>query len=577
MHPAPGGAEAYLNHTIAHLGARGDVVIDVATCDVGTIHDQWQFSARYGAAPAGQQAPSGARRVHRFALDAPAAESFDKCRTLHSMWMRESCDQWIDLFHDIEEPMLLGGWNYAERSGDSVWRWSSLCSQVGLPGGFDAIRIEGSSNEPRHVALEAAGRRAEQDVSAAFALELDVGEAARAIACLRVDAPLVTTDDPRELGVIVTRISLRRGGEWVDLDLRGDAEQWLRKREPQAWVDSLIRTTQLRDLATDKLFIEVRGPHSAEMASWIERHVLDYDALIVQGTPFAPIAWVPPIARRFGVPVMLLPHFHVEDRYYHWRSYYDAFRDADLVLAAPDSAKRRFFDPIDAHSEVVPGGGLDLEEFVPAHLAECRAQFERVHTSAKPFVLVLGRKALGKHYSLALDAARLPDAQFEVVMVGPDEDARPIAQEGVHYYGARPREFVIGALAACACLVNMSDSESFGIVLLEAWAAGRPVIAQRRCVAFEELVREGENGYLAETPGEILERANRYVADAALAAQHGSAGRELASRYSWECVADRIRELALRVAMGVNAARRPMDPRTPSARAREVQSTETAP
>jgi FkbM family methyltransferase len=554
MHPAPGGAESYLNRVLANHGGRRDVTVDVAACDVGSIQDHWHFSARYGAAPPPSGAPEGVSNVFRFAIEPPVTDAFEKCRRLHSAWMRESCAQWETLFGLIGVPALLGGWNHAERSGDRVWRWSSLRAQVGVMD-CDAIRVEGSSRSACGVSLvPAAGSAAAASVQGEFTLEAPLAPG-RQIVELVVDQPLLAEDDPRELGVSVHRVALRRAGSWEELDIRSDAEQLLRRQDAEAWIDSLVEVTEARSPEVDALFAEVRGPHSRDLRDWLERNVCGYDAVIVQGTPFAPIAWAPPIARAYGVPVVLLPHYHVEDRYYHWNAYYREFRQADSVLAFPSAIKPRFLDKLDAAADLIAGGGIDLAEYSPQELERCRAEFARIHASARPYALLLGRKAGGKRYPLVLEAAALAGGAFEIVMIGPDDDGQPVGQAGVHYYGARPRDFVLGALAGCACLVNMSESESFGIVLLESWSAGRPVVAQRRCLAFAELVAHGENGFLAESPGEIRDCIARYVADPALAARHGAAGRELAKGFSWESVADRLYEI---VVEGVLAARQPV-------------------
>jgi glycosyltransferase involved in cell wall biosynthesis len=173
--------------------------------------------------------------------------------------------------------------------------------------------------------------------------------------------------------------------------------------------------------------------------------------------------------------------------------------------------------------------------------------------SPKPFALVLGRKALGKRYPLVLEASQAAEGAFEVVMIGPDDDGLEIRQPGVHCYGPQPRSFVLGALAACACLVNMSESESFGIVLLEAWAAGRPVVAQRRCVAFAELVDEGANGFLVETAAEIRSRVEGYITDPGLAARHAAAGKERALEHAWSALAVRVRQILARDVLAIES------------------------
>jgi glycosyltransferase involved in cell wall biosynthesis len=196
--PAPGGAESYLNELLARLGARGDVTIDVAACDVGTIHDHWHFSARYGPAPSGQGVPRGARRALRFPIEPPDPDAFAKCRVLHSAWMRESCIQWRGMLDTVTEPVLLGGWNLPEQSGEASWRWSSLCAQIGLPGGFERIRVEGQSNVRQRVALQQeTGKLAAEQVSGHFSLEAQLS-GSRQIVELRAEQPLLPPDDPRQ-------------------------------------------------------------------------------------------------------------------------------------------------------------------------------------------------------------------------------------------------------------------------------------------------------------------------------------------------------------------------------------------
>jgi FkbM family methyltransferase len=259
------------------------------------------------------------------------------------------------------------------------------------------------------------------------------------------------------------------------------------------------------------------------------------------------------------VPTVLLPHFHVEDRYYHWRSFYSAFRDADQVIVNSSFVKEAFMEKIGACSTALPGGGVELDEFNEGNLERCAGEFRKIHSSSKPFVLVLGRKAGGKRYSLVVEAV-LGQDDFDLVMVGPDEDGLPLNAPNVHYYGARPREFVIGALRECLCLVNMSESESFGIVLLEAWASGRPVIVQRRCAAFRDLVKDGHNGFLAETVDEILSMARRYLHHPDTARTHAENGLQLARSFAWSAVAEAVHGVVSTVVKGEAPPEPPPEP-----------------
>ncbi|HLG43281.1 MAG TPA: N-acetyl-alpha-D-glucosaminyl L-malate synthase BshA, partial [Planctomycetota bacterium] len=59
-----------------------------------------------------------------------------------------------------------------------------------------------------------------------------------------------------------------------------------------------------------------------------------------------------------------------------------------------------------------------------------------------------------------------------------------------------PRKDVSAVIARAHAMIVTSETESFGLVALEAMACGLPVVATR-CGGIEELVREGSTGYLS--------------------------------------------------------------------------------
>ncbi len=217
-----------------------------------------------------------------------------------------------------------------------------------------------------------------------------------------------------------------------------------------------------------------------------------------------------------------------------------------------------FFDVIGAASAAVPGGGVDLSEYSSENAMQRRNAFLAQHVSTKPFVLVLGRKAGAKNYQLVIDAvlAVNRDAhRLDLVLIGPDDDGVEIRGANVYYYGAQERDVVLGALSLAMCLVNMSESESFGIVLLESWLSGTPVVAQRTCMAFAELVVPGENGFLVETRAEIAEALEHYLEHPDVAERHARCGKALAGKFSWDSIAAQIDALLLEAARSTSTRR----------------------
>ncbi|MBN2471593.1 MAG: glycosyltransferase, partial [Anaerolineae bacterium] len=91
--------------------------------------------------------------------------------------------------------------------------------------------------------------------------------------------------------------------------------------------------------------------------------------------------------------------------------------------------------------------------------------------------------------------------------------------------------------------INVDDKfEGFGLVYLEAGAAGLPVIGTLGCGA-EEAIVAGETGLLVpqSDAGALAAALGQLLADPALRARLGAAGRERAAAYSWANIAAQVR------------------------------------
>ena len=101
----------------------------------------------------------------------------------------------------------------------------------------------------------------------------------------------------------------------------------------------------------------------------------------------------------------------------------------------------------------------------------------------------------------------------------------------------------VGLLAACDLLVLPSSEDSFGIVLVEAWACDKPVVAARTPV-MASLVDEGRDGLLF-TPGDALALAQSIrtlLTTATGRQQMGNAGRvKVAENFTWDVVTKQVR------------------------------------
>ncbi|HEV3474244.1 MAG TPA: glycosyltransferase family 4 protein [Actinomycetota bacterium] len=203
---------------------------------------------------------------------------------------------------------------------------------------------------------------------------------------------------------------------------------------------------------------------------------------------------------------------------------------------------------------VIPNGA-DVELFRDAEPAELpkgrRILFVNRLDRRKGFPVMV--QAFGR---LAADR---PDVVLVVIGDGADRNAvRDLtvdARSRVVMLGSVPHDKLPPYHAAselfCAPAIGR---ESFGIVLVEAMAAGLPVVASD-IPGYREVVRDGIEGILVppRNPAALAEAIGRLLDDPGTAKQLGAAGRERAQRFSWHTVAGELEDL-YREVVGERAA-----------------------
>ena len=170
----------------------------------------------------------------------------------------------------------------------------------------------------------------------------------------------------------------------------------------------------------------------------------------------------------------------------------------------------------------------------------------------EPFVLCVGKVERAKGATALAELwrqyrRRRPDAA-RLVYVGPEHDDIGPADPGIVVAGRRPEEVKWGALAACELLVAPSAQESFSLVVLEAWLAGRPVVVNGRCGPTVEHCRRSGGGLWFEDYGDFEAALDRLLADPPLRRRMAVRGRAYTRDvFAWPRILDRYEELAGRI------------------------------
>lgn len=274
-----------------------------------------------------------------------------------------------------------------------------------------------------------------------------------------------------------------------------------------------------------------------------------YDAVHASAFPYAfPLACGLRLARRLGVPFFLTPFLHLGDAKAR-RGYLSAplrslLRAADGVFVQTPTERRAVLGAsVPAERIVLQGLGVDPRDCSGGNRTAARAQWG-VGTDE----VIIGHLANNSYEKGSLDLLLAADRlwraghRFTVVVAGPE---MPNFRNHIERHGQPAGVRRLGPLsdagrrdfyAGIDLFALPSRSDSFGLVLLEAWANGVANVAYR-AGGVADVIHDGRDGLLAAC-GDVDELASclaKLIADAELRRRFGEAGQtRVAREFQWE-------------------------------------------
>lgn len=530
-----------LSKALANLGA----TIDVATTRTRSLRGALRFGVRWdNELPQTEKVVDGVA-IHRFrSFNMPKGAMLLLCYILQRRWDTEE-DQdraWDDI--DLDREGCTGpGWHLPERHGATVLRWTKRRAQFVIADSVTELGLTALSTKkiPARVLVEGkeVGRiRATRDWKHFRFPVTGFGRVRGTIEPSRLWRPL---RDSRRLGVAISELSYCSHGATKQINL--SAGHLLRKKK-EALIADLVQRATRRPWIFDLLFTALRYPPSPGLISFVNRHANQYDLILGHMVPFGTVNVAAGAAKRHARPLALLPLAHVDDDFYHWNSYYRVFKQADLILANSQYAVDQFYRRLGANAVAV-GPGVDRADFEASTVSGGR--FRRKYGLPEiPLILYVGRKSFLKRYDLLVRAVDLVnrDVRCKLVIIGADEDRVPITSPNVSVIGPLTRPDLIDAYDACDVFGLMSESESFGMVFLEAWMRRKPVIGNRRCGAVASLIEDGVDGYLCDDEWDCADRIKALLANPPQARILGENGyRKVIGRFTWDQIGKRVFDL----------------------------------
>lgn len=265
-------------------------------------------------------------------------------------------------------------------------------------------------------------------------------------------------------------------------------------------------------------------------------------------------------AQQRHAPWVAVPLLHLgQPRFYTMRHQLHLLRQATRVLTQTQS-ERAFLVHHGLASERVHvvSPGVDPGQ---AHRAK-GDRFRQNHRIEGPLVVTLGALTYDKGTTHLLAAAQTlwdEGHRLVIAMIGPMDR---ILQLTVMRLSEQHRMCCLhlqqvsedekwDAVDAADVVALPSSTESFGIVFLEAWARGKPVIGAN-AGAVRDVVQDGVDGFLVEFGdiGALADALRRVLDSPALAAQMGRRGKEKVQRqFTWDLQYDHLEKIVDELAL----------------------------
>jgi glycosyltransferase involved in cell wall biosynthesis len=313
------------------------------------------------------------------------------------------------------------------------------------------------------------------------------------------------------------------------------------------------------------------NPISCKMWADAGRAVERFDVVHATAFPYAwPIACARRLARKLGVPFLLTPFLHLGDpdnpndptrRAYMQPALLELARSADRLFVQTEGERDELLRRgLPAKRIVLQGMGVDLDDCTGGDREQARREW-----GVGPEEVVIGHLANNSREKgtvdllLAAERAWERGGRFRVVLAGPE---MPNFLHFWRSYKHADRVHRLGKLdarqkrdffAGLDVFALPSRSDSFGIVLLEAWANGVPNVAYR-AGGIGWVIRDREDGVLVRC-GDVQGLADaltRLANDAGLRRGLGRMGRERTRRqFQWPERLQLVRDLYQKTADGL--------------------------
>ncbi|MFL7902631.1 glycosyltransferase family 4 protein [Azospirillum argentinense] len=536
------------------LAASGEATIDLIAPNLEEVRDQGEFGTAIlpRTAPAVSAVLPFAQSATLLDCTPPASPDTPTVQALGSRLDAEAIAFGRQIIPILRQTCLLGGWYPLEQMDGRRHRWSGATAGIFARLGTRTVRLEGRLDASLYGSVQVRVNGGEPEtriLRQTFTLDVELDPGVATLIELSLPDGEVEDDGPRRRGFLLERLSQRSGFDdaFESVDLALDAATITRVDHWPAFARTLRNVAADRSEDLETAFRAVHALNAPALATALEQRVADCDAMLVRWDASRMPMELLDALRRATVPVFLLLQDGFDGPSAYWPSFFEACRSAKRILTF-SSADRFLFPDMGDRVAVLPGGGVDPTAFIERIAAE--KAFRAARRIARPYVLLVGAASLPAPLWEAFAGLLDSVANLDILIVDQaanrtadvDPDALRACGDRIRALTDLDRTAFIGALTGAVATVVLDDASAPAI--LDSWMAGRPVIVTGRCLTGLDLVTNGTNGIVAETPTALADTIALLAANPVEAGRMGLAGhREALGRHSWNHAAVWLRDL----------------------------------
>jgi glycosyltransferase involved in cell wall biosynthesis len=279
-------------------------------------------------------------------------------------------------------------------------------------------------------------------------------------------------------------------------------------------------------------WLDEEGPTSPPLVQFLRAREADYDAFVFFSYRYYHTYWGIKALPRKSV---LVPTAE-RDPVIHLKIFKDLFR-APRAFIYNSEEEREMIQTVSGNADV-PGLVVGVGTEVPAVTSAGR--FRAKHGILGPYIIYIGRidenKGCPQLFDHFLRFKAQTGSPLKLVLIG-NSVLRIPAHPDIVPLGFLPEEDKFDGLSGAQALTMPSFYESLSMVTLEAWALGRPVLANARCDVLEGQCRRSNGGLFYSTFGEFREALNLLLGSERLRTALGENGRAYyQANYTWDII-----------------------------------------